>query len=576
MDAQPERSQHEETLKAVQMLAASKGDSFRVRISRKKTVASVPDPVAAFDGVTSDHLITPETWMPDVAGGGYFLLTVYHESDGVSSVGAPISLTVPGEPRDVDPITLQALVISKNWRGPKSLLSPKPIKTLSPTPAWPTGLSVPSPGGSGTVPRNTDPTTPPGGGPSHADPYLLDVARRERELALREKQLEIDAIRREAEARVKAAEDRAAAEATRANDRMDRLEQRMLEKPHSDDVGTALARAAESVGKMLIEFKQADREQARIKADADVRIAEAQAKANADVLAARARADEAAAAAQRELVTAMLKRPPIDPALLPLLTRDDGAAAAMKNVVEATGSMSSMLINAVSAMADMRQGQEGEGGSEVIAAVRDGIRALVTMTRKTNSSFQGRQPAQQIPPAQRPHRVPPAKQPAPNGANGSNGSTTPTPTSPNVAAQPAQPVQASEPVAIDRIVNAIKAKTVPPKALAFEIFRLLAEDEQFAGLLASMDFNPGVLFRTYLSDWMEADAANRRYVKTVVAEVIRTGIDKGLMDKSLGAQVDKMLAEPDDAPMIGEEDEAEFDDAAEEDGEVDDRPDEVM
>jgi hypothetical protein len=109
-----------ERLKAV---ADEKGDDFIIQVFRQDTMTSAQqDRAATFGSATVAHFATPETWIPEILGGGYYRLAALHATD-TSKVIAMISGISIQAPRKNPPNF--AAVDRDDWQGPKVLKYPK-------------------------------------------------------------------------------------------------------------------------------------------------------------------------------------------------------------------------------------------------------------------------------------------------------------------------------------------------------------------------------------------------------------------------------------------------------------------
>lgn len=202
----------EETLQEIRKAAEQRGDSFRVRIHRKRAphILSL-DLFASFDEVEVKYLECLEAWLPALSnGGGQFEVTAYHASDIGKPVGGVIRVNYPGDAQPVD----AKIVYTTEWVGPKKLLYPKIPGFNSPA------YGQANQGALGSTPAQTLnqlPTNTVGSvtareaatvSQNSSNPYeraeasrLISISaeleRKEREVAERERRLELEALKKE-------------------------------------------------------------------------------------------------------------------------------------------------------------------------------------------------------------------------------------------------------------------------------------------------------------------------------------------------------------------------------------------
>ncbi len=114
--AEPRTHSNDETLTLIRQKAAEQ-DEFAVKVLRRVHNSMAPTRIAMFSGATATHLVNPELWIPQLAGGGNFMLQAYHVSDLNKPVGGFVTFPVEGDPRDVD----IAATVKTSWRGPAIL-----------------------------------------------------------------------------------------------------------------------------------------------------------------------------------------------------------------------------------------------------------------------------------------------------------------------------------------------------------------------------------------------------------------------------------------------------------------------
>jgi len=172
-------------LAAIQNEVNSKGDRLRVRVMRKKAGGGL-DAVAIFEDAKIEHIITPETWLGTLAGGGSYFLGIFHMDEPAKQIGGMIEHGVDGPLGSPN----WNVINSVAWSGPTSLFWPDPKAPLA-TPTNGKDQHV----GSRTPRRFGEETT-------SDNPLLAGLERnsqRERELIEKKAQLDLDVLRRQME-----------------------------------------------------------------------------------------------------------------------------------------------------------------------------------------------------------------------------------------------------------------------------------------------------------------------------------------------------------------------------------------
>src|SRR5438132_1587142 len=101
--------------------AMARGNSFRVRVMRRRPSGGF-DVVAMFEEATAEQISFAEKWLPELAGGGSFLVQAFHADAPMAQIGSSLPLSIDNaNPRNVD---LDA-VLSPAWTGPSGLSYPK-------------------------------------------------------------------------------------------------------------------------------------------------------------------------------------------------------------------------------------------------------------------------------------------------------------------------------------------------------------------------------------------------------------------------------------------------------------------
>lgn len=110
----------EESLRAIND-KSKEGDNFVVKVSRRAHLGAMPSLVATLSSAEVQHFTSPELWLPNLCGGGKFILQAYHVSDLNRPVAGAMQFQVDNvEAHDVDPSALK----KADWRGPHTLEFP--------------------------------------------------------------------------------------------------------------------------------------------------------------------------------------------------------------------------------------------------------------------------------------------------------------------------------------------------------------------------------------------------------------------------------------------------------------------
>lgn len=413
---------YEDTMKALQEHAKANGDSFRVKITRRESAASLKSNfVALAVDVLYSHIVEAETWIGPLCGGGSYLL---HVLDG--KTGEPLAYITPSDIAGPQRIPSTDVTKSDTWRGPTIIIEKS---------GFPAAMGV---GGGGSV---QGPPLPPAGLPDAALAHVADdLKRRELALAEREHRAELAAIER------RHAED------------LKRLEARLGE--------LAVARAqpivpAESMltqlqpllMKFIEEQAQTRREQAKL---------EEERRAREEAF----RREEAAA--RREDA----KRPLIDPQVLALLDKAQANATEQgkhfNGLLEAQMTASRSMLQTVATIMEMNLNPKpADDGFDIGKAIREAAAGAMAF-------FASKAPA----------GAPGVTVPQLAGAptNGTNGAQAPAPAAPaGVTTPPEPPINASP--LLDMIEQRIR-KTEPAPEVAKAIVEAFKDPHAVAEIQA--------------------------------------------------------------------------------------------
>ena len=500
--------------------AKQDGDDFRIKIERRRTNGAPPELVSTLDGARVEHFSTPESWIPRFVGGGTLSLKAFHSSDYGKMIGM-IGVNVEGQPKMPDLRVLE----SAEWQGPRLLVYPaappprreEPISFLT---------TVPS-----TVDNGSPRTTPVGsngGGTSSPDSYIEQrlaakmEAIQKAELAIleRSKMMEIEAARREADIRIRAAEDRS----KDIERRLDEISRRPPPAPGTDS-GAVLAQ-------MMAEMRKSDREAQMQAAQQAVEMRKAEREAQAAQAAqqqlfqlemAKLQAENARAAAEsnKVLLSALIGKPAIDPAIAEMISKNDTSQliASMSTMLTNTASQH---LNMMSAMMDMGINRQPEPPR---APKKSGWESAASVLLPVVTRMLQPQPGQAAP-QQVLAQPPPA---LPQGFSGIQ-QTAPTP-APAPVPSPSTPAPAG-PTLVERLATVIQARGASAQDIAAMIVQNFSDPSLQAAATAAKG-DPRVLFDSILSaDWL--DVKDNR---TFAAEVMKIALEQGAASGLFPAEV---------------------------------------
>jgi hypothetical protein len=107
----------QETMKLIADIAKEKGDDFRLTVRKRNPQDGSPMSCAIFVGVGIEQIATPEIWLRDLAGGGEYWLQVTHSTDAFNLIGSILTHRISGAPM---PVNAQAPTMP-DWRGPTNV-----------------------------------------------------------------------------------------------------------------------------------------------------------------------------------------------------------------------------------------------------------------------------------------------------------------------------------------------------------------------------------------------------------------------------------------------------------------------
>lgn len=516
-----------ETIEMLRERAAKEGDTFVAKVQRRKHPGLPPELVAALAGVTVEHIVNYERWLPQLCGGGKLMLSVFHVNDQTKQVGGFVSCEISSDPRNVD---LEA-VKRPDWRGPSTIdypLPPEPRPNDVPDmytvrPPSPPG---PATGDSATAVPHAWGRSPGGGftrqpyedgnvisfGQVQAKMGAVEVERRsvEKERLEIERQRhkdEVEAIKREQAAEMRALELRL-------------LTQFKDAKPSGPD----------PTATMLMEMLKQQAEDRRAAENRAAAAAlEAEKQRAEDRRAAEARQAAADARFEKLIEKMSEKKPEKDPievfkTVAELVKKnDDGSTKAIHSMMETMGTINNITMDFVDRMAEMQLGGK-EPESPIVKGAEAVAKAITSMIK---GNAVRKQQMQTPPPQQLPSQAP--QRPAPP--------------------QPPQDMSV-----LGQVEKAIRLKLDPKEIARILVANINDPGVQAVALESGGDFEAA--FDKRLGNWKNESPANMAYFKSLLEEIEKAAIAAGLIPAE----------EPEDAETIDQDeapegDEPEGDDA---------------
>lgn len=490
-------------------------DDFRVRVQRKRAGSPVPDQVLTLDGAKAEHFSAPETWLPQISGGGLYLLTAFHASNNSAPVGGPFPVQVDGAPREPDP----TVVDNPNWAGPAVCVFPLPKKKRIPPEL------TPLPGNHDASPRTIAPGSAEAGGSlavSLAETQRLlqaqnaELQRQKEQLAEERRKMEVEAVRKESQMAIERAERRA-----------EELVKQQPAAPVESGIEKILAGMLPLAMKWFetskadkaaadAEAQRRDLEMARMQQETQVAIAKAQAEAAAAASAQQAKMVELQMQMQMQLAAKAEESNKMLMRMLLDRPKDDSSA----KTAELVSSMAGTTMNVLNTMVELGLTGGGREPEEPVAlkAVREVVRGLALMSGNAARTQQPQPQFEALPEPEPEPELPPQQQEAPP--------------------EPA-PLRAAEPSLYRRLVQAIKDPRVPPKNIATTVIQSLADPS----LIEAFQTAGGDLKQMFAKDldkWLD-DAKNKARFQEILTQTATTGVELGAFPKDMGDEVLKMI-----------------------------------
>lgn len=502
------------------------GDNLIIRVSRRKNALagganlSIPELIASFVDGRAAHMAQPELWIPQLGGGGQYLLEAFAVDDATKPLTGKIPFSAQGDARDVDPNVTRL----PNWRGPPVMTFPERMvqqPQAQQGPMAPYQINIAPPASAHTAAPQTQASGAPMPGvhfqhgygqppPGYIDPQTAAyIAQKEREIERERAELRIQTERINAEARLAAMEARLEAKARE-------MHPPTAQAPRGESIGEVIKGIATAFAPIFVGIMD--------NARADRAAREAQ----------EARRDER----HQQFMQTVMTKPSVDPVILTLLERKDANEVPAHAMLTSVGSAMSSMVQMNMEMA--RAVAESSGAppeSPMLAAFREisaavekiavaSMKAAVPKPRaaprppppvqqqgqasRAAASPQNPQPSQG---QQQPHVRPSeavidgTAQPVQNGFNGAP------------EAQPAHDL-------LKELEDAIRSH-VDPQIVAARLVEIF-HTQQFQDALAAANGDIPELFNRQLGEAWGMDRANHPYIEALLDAVVEKGQAAGI------------------------------------------------
>ena len=543
--------------KTLELLEAAKsaGDSFMVRIFRKRPGVSSPglgENFAVFAETTLEQISSPEGWVQRLGGGGLYCMTVSHTGNTAKRIGGLIRFQVPGPSRDANTqVTREA-----DWDGPRVMTYPTAAGVNPAAVAaaaaqtqrqqqwgWP---DVPQ----GTFPIGFQQTQMAPGVPADSV-FQREQAANERiraaekaladkEAALQKQMMEREENVRRAdlEARMRAENERVRAEAAQharsLEDKLNRmLEMQSVPKDNGiDKTITAVAAVVTPLITQMMASSQAARE------------------------ASDRRSAEQNAQMQNLMTTLLTKKEGLPPEITMLFemqkNQSTGNAEMMTRIVDAMGATTKSAVQMIEVIADMSSGPEE---SPAIQMVKEAVRGISMLANGAKDGARKQIQAQTQPPRlpQQPAQQPQQNAPVQNGGqNGQRPAQQQVPVTQfngyqpgqkpqqqgqgAVATGPQQPAETPnglrepERNSVEEMERLIRNRYEPVENVAaFFVASVKApEPNVMKQALREFDGEIGDLLEDRLGNWIHESTQNMGYIQRLAEAVETAGVAAGI------------------------------------------------
>lgn len=498
----PEPRTNEETLALMQEIAATKGDSFRVKVFRKLPAEAYPRVIGTFEDTRVEHLSDAQLWLPDYSGGGTYMLQASHTTEVARAVGGYLNFIIDGQPTNVN----EAICSSPDWKGPR--LIPRIHQR-------PMAIGIAGPDGTGAPPRNGDTSgssvgasshhqpTPTGGVSPEALRYSMamqqleaqreEMRRREAQMQEERHRNDMETMRREQEAReAKLRAEMVAASASRAES--------TPKGPGTMEIVTGLAAALTPIVAKMMESSEKAAERVAIMQQENAREMREMMKA----LAAPKGTDP--------LVSSILE------ANQRMLSEKSSAGAQLmeivKPVISTVSEVTNFMMAQTAAMREM-QGEPGEPENPIVKLA--GKVADVLAAGAAAQAARGAPPAPQLPPAQAPSA--PTRQ-AFAGVEAA----------PAAPAAPVAPAMQPAPTVFQQFIERIMRRE-DPKTLVVDYWNAVqANEPSIVVALQPAEGDPVIAFAPYLTGWLVKAPAHQQYARELIDALEEEGVKRGVLE----------------------------------------------
>lgn len=510
----------EQTMALLYERSKTSSDRFVVKIHRKKGLTGLMEAIATLAEATVAQIAATETWIPRLCGGGEFNMAVYHADEPMTRLGAFLPISLRGDVREVDIDAPR----QRDWQGPGILIFPataadRPQFAASPPLASPFQQYAPT-----VFPANAGPAvTQPAGMPIEfleAERRRADEwARRERDFAEQRAKMEKDIALREEELKRQRGEERIRSE---MGGQIAELKALMVagQSTNGQPSGTtvlvttligALAPIMQEMIKQSSEYRQMT-----------------------------LKAQQEQAMQMQTFFAKMNEKPALSPEVTMMLemmkSQSTGAGEMMSRIVDAMGTVSKTSVSMIEAVADIQLG--GPSESPILGAVREGVRALMTLSNGATAGARKivdqSQQHVKLPSGkpQQPPQKPQQQQPAQRQADVVQ--------FPKPAEAPEQEQQAAfgdmdaELPFVDQLEQMIRAKHDPEVVAGLFIEAIVNKEPSLMAALKAADGDPSKLLGERLSDWLLADDENPMYIEQLGVAMDRIGIEAGVFEPEPG------------------------------------------
>lgn len=515
-----------ETIEMVRERVAKEGDTLIVKVTRRKHPGLQPELVASLSGATIEHVVNYERWIPQLCGGGKFLLSVYHVNDQTKQIGGYVQYDINADPKDADREALKR----NDWGGPSTIDYPlPPDRRQQEVPDMYT-VRPPSPPGPGTGDSATAAphaawVRSPGGGFTRTQYEPDNVVGFDR---VQVKMGQVEAERRKVEDERLANEKEKHKAELDAIKRENAAELRSMELRLLTQFKDSKPAGPDPTATMLMEMLKQQAEDRRAAENRAAAAAlEAEKQRAEDRRAAEARQAAADARFEKLIEKMSEKKPEKDPievfkTVAELVKKnDDGSSKAMHSMMETMGTINDVTLQFVDRMAEMQL-----GGREPESPIVKGAEAVA---KAITGMIKGNAVRRQQTPMQPQQQLPPQAQPRP---------------------APQQPPQDMS--VLGQIEKGIRLKLDPKEIARVLIANVNDPGVQAAAMEAGGDFEAA--FDKRLGNWKNESPANMAYFKTLVEEIEKAAVAAGLIAPE--QPEDAQVVEPDEPEGEDEGDEA--------------------